>query len=28
MVQAFMMEHLPRRIVDRMIGKRLGLLPD
>ena len=26
MMQAFMMEHLPRRMVDRMVGKRLGLL--
>ncbi len=26
MLQAFMMEHLPRRMVDRMVGKRLGLL--
>jgi NAD(P)-dependent dehydrogenase (short-subunit alcohol dehydrogenase family) len=25
-LQAFMMEHLPRRMVDRMVGKRLGLL--
>ena len=28
MLQAFMMEHLPRRMVDRMVGKRLGLLGD
>lgn len=28
MAQAFMTEHLPRRMVDRTIGKRLGLLPD
>jgi NAD(P)-dependent dehydrogenase (short-subunit alcohol dehydrogenase family) len=27
MVQAFMTEHLPRRMVDRIVGKRLGLLP-
>ncbi len=28
MLQTFMMAHLPRRMVDRMVGKRLGLLPD
>ena len=27
-LQTFMMAHLPRRMVDRMVGKRLGLSPD
>ena len=25
--QLFMSEHLPKRTVDRIVGKRLGLLP-
>ena len=28
MLQTFMMAHLPRRMVDRMVGKRLGLTPN
>lgn len=28
MIQTLMMAHLPRRMVDRMFGQRLGLLPD
>lgn len=26
-VQTFLMEHLPKRVIDRMVGRQLGLLP-
>jgi hypothetical protein len=28
MLQVFMGEHLPKRMLDRIVGKRLGLLPE